>query len=149
MNDRPSPVQGAVAMQDGNDAPMSVPLLAPVEAAIAMTSKAARAKGILMAVTTGIDDVELVGLPDNLTEAIAELLAYVIERSPQQGVVTIDVRPGTRALTLVAIDQGAMPSPKDEAHRPFKHLWNAHYGTAHGLHINVRSDHRSRPDPHE
>ncbi len=124
----------------------SIHLLDPVGAAINATSQAAQAKGILVAVTTYMEGVEVADVPETDMNAIRELLAYAIERSPKRGVVTIDVELCPQEVTLLVIDQGVLRVGRDPGNTQFTPLWSTDHGTAHGLRFHVpgsTTSHRS------
>lgn len=110
-------------------------MLPVVATAVAAMETAARAKGILVAVRTTMEGVEVADLPEGEAGRIGGLLAFAIARSPQRGVVTVDVQSDQRTVTLVVIDQGPVPTGTGPEAQGFEHLWSAHFGTAHGIHF--------------
>lgn len=111
----------------------NVPLLPAVARAVAALEPAARAKGVLMAVRTYLESVEVADFPEDGNHGILALLSFALDRSPHRGVVTVDVQTDPRTVTLVVIDQGPVPTATGPAARGFEHLWSAHFGNAHGM----------------
>lgn len=113
----------------------NVPLMPAVARAVAAMESSARSKGVLVAVRTTMESVEVADFPEDGHHSIQALLSFALARSPHRGVVTVDVQMDPRTVTLVVMDQGPAPTGSGTEARGFEHLWSAHFGTAHGIHF--------------